>query len=479
MGVKPRLEAGLVASGLFLALLLLTICSQGDLWLDEIWSLSFAENASSWQEIFTKYHHDNNHLINTLYLYLIGPQKHFFLYRLLSIISGVGSLFIMYRLARKQGPGAAVLILLLAGTCYPLVLYFSEARGYAPAIFCSLFAFWLLQKHHHNMSANGIILFNIVLITGILSHFSFIIILFSLCCFSLLRSIRRAEPYSCRLRFLGKLYFIPLSILAVIYLLYIRGMAIGGGDEVNYFKTISYATTLLLGLPDTGYFRFVSLFCYAGVVITGAYVLIRERKEEWSLYVMTLFLAPLLILLITQPQVLYFRYFAVCFPFFYLLVVKIFSVLYRAKSRLYHVLIYTLTAIMVSGQIARLQQLVSYGRGSYREAMAYLSDNTSGTKLLIGSDHDFRNKIVLSFYARFLPPQKQFEYIEQNSWTTTAPEWLFSHSQDEAWQPSPELSFEGVGSYQLQRQFKSSHDSGWDWYLYRRTTQTPDSRRDL
>ena len=43
----------------------------GDLWLDEIWSLRMVQSIQSPLEIFTTLQHDNNHPLNSLFLYIV------------------------------------------------------------------------------------------------------------------------------------------------------------------------------------------------------------------------------------------------------------------------------------------------------------------------------------------------------------------------------------------------------------------------
>ena len=58
-----------------------------DFWLDEIMSLGLAQGISHSWEILTL-HHDNNHILNTLYLFLIGQQQNWVWYRILSVVTG-------------------------------------------------------------------------------------------------------------------------------------------------------------------------------------------------------------------------------------------------------------------------------------------------------------------------------------------------------------------------------------------------------
>src|SRR5262245_13235367 len=55
---------------------LIVAAAVGDLWLDEIWSIRIAQAVSIPTEIVTRFHHDNNHVLNTLFLWLVGVQNH-------------------------------------------------------------------------------------------------------------------------------------------------------------------------------------------------------------------------------------------------------------------------------------------------------------------------------------------------------------------------------------------------------------------
>lgn len=79
---------------------LLFLCATGDLWFDEIWSLSVALSLPGWSDIF-QFRHDNNHILNTLFLRLAGVQSHLMIYRSLTLACGTASLAIMAGVARS------------------------------------------------------------------------------------------------------------------------------------------------------------------------------------------------------------------------------------------------------------------------------------------------------------------------------------------------------------------------------------------
>ena len=87
------------------------LAARGDLWLDELWSLSFARQMTSPLDVWTAIHHDNNHPLNTLYLFvvvhLVGAHASPMLFRLLSLVSGAAMLVVLFRSEYESHDGGA------------------------------------------------------------------------------------------------------------------------------------------------------------------------------------------------------------------------------------------------------------------------------------------------------------------------------------------------------------------------------------
>jgi hypothetical protein len=80
----------------------------------------------------------NNHVLNTLYLWALGPKLvSDYPYRLLSVACRIVTLAVLAWIPSRRAAIDGLFALVLAGSSYPLVLYWSEARGYAPAMLCS------------------------------------------------------------------------------------------------------------------------------------------------------------------------------------------------------------------------------------------------------------------------------------------------------------------------------------------------------
>jgi hypothetical protein len=456
----------LLLSGLLIASLLIVLAARGDLWLDEIWSLWFAENAVSPLDLLTRFQHDNNHLLNTLYLYLLGQQSNLYLYRLLAVTSGLGSLILLTFLARQKGAFESLCVLFMAGTSYPLILYFSEARGYAPAIFFALLAYLLLQRCLKNSSLLNLALFWTAVVLGILAHLTFVNILLALFCLTLGHEYYSHSPPGMSIKRIASLYVVPFVFFGIFYFTFVTPMIIGGGDSFNYWDVVSYATVLISGFPEGQFARFVAFAFYAGSVGVGVYILFRNRNEQWLFYLVALVAGPTLMLFVARPQVLYFRYFVVCFPFYYLLMGSVLGGYCRGTSVKYMWAGIAIVCLMAVGHASRVIPLLKLGRGGYMTALSYISTHTPGQTLRIGSDHDFRNGMVLSFYSRFLPGQKRVDFINQGRIAEERPDWILTHSQDLSYQPPTVLRSDNSVNYRLVEQYRFAGDSGWNWFLY-------------
>src|SRR5262245_23602353 len=83
---------------------------RGDLMLDEIWTLLILAVLESGWEIFS-FNHDNNHILNSLAMYCLGPAMPPIVYRLPATVAGCAALWFGWLIGRRNGPtsGATVL----------------------------------------------------------------------------------------------------------------------------------------------------------------------------------------------------------------------------------------------------------------------------------------------------------------------------------------------------------------------------------
>ena len=278
LGRRSHLVLGLM---FLLSAALIIAAARGDLWLDEIWSLYFARHAHSVLDVFVRFHHDNNHPLNTLFLYLAGERKSLFVYRLLAVLSGIGSVLLVGSIARKDwGYPEALCSVALAGTSYPLLLYFSEARGYAPAIFFALAAYALLRHTLQRFRLRGLLLFWAACILGMVSHATFIMVSIAFAAGGLAHEFRVAGPLRSKALRWTALQLPPLLFFAWWYMFFLKNMTTGGGPVYGTMAVIGQASALLLGFPDAPAFHVAAILSVLILIVLGANSLGRKRGMQ-------------------------------------------------------------------------------------------------------------------------------------------------------------------------------------------------------
>ena len=103
MNAHRAATAILIAAVFIAATYVRIVASTGDLWFDEIWTLIMVDNLASPLEVFTRLHHDNNHYLNSIFLYWMGPDRALLLYRVPSLLAGMGTMALAVMIARQRG----------------------------------------------------------------------------------------------------------------------------------------------------------------------------------------------------------------------------------------------------------------------------------------------------------------------------------------------------------------------------------------
>ena len=459
---------GIVLYVVFSVLIILS--ARGDLWLDEIWSIDFARGAQSLGDLFVRFRHDNNHPLNTIFQYLVRQQSMFLVDRLLAIVSGIAVLVVSGEWARRVwGRRESILSVMLMGTSFPLLLYSSEARGYAPAILFAVLAFVLLERNLVTFRPWRFMLFLIASALGVLSHSTFVIASIALCVFhASIAFPGRGTSASPRLgRFL--LHQVPaLSLPAIWYVVYVRGMEIGGGPMESKFNVLGQAAGYLLGLPVTRPWSWIALGLAMTFMGWGTRRLRDDERREWIFFPAMLILAPALVLALAHPKYVYFRYFILCFPFFYMMLGYGLARATLTWNRSVRWLAWVMVFLLLIGHTARVQALLRDGRGQYASAWARIAADSKSSDVYVGSDHDFRNRMVLSFYASRDMMGKLLYYVPQTDWKRRPPEWVLVTQGQEFVDPPDEIPFTDVGVYRYVDRYDAAPVSGWGWFLYRK-----------
>lgn len=449
------------------AALLRVAASRGDFWLDEIWSWTFARQAASALDIFTRFPHDNNHILNTLFLYFLGDQRHWIVYRIPSVLAGVGTVILAGLIGRQTSRLAALTAMLLTGGSFLLVLYDSEARGYGLVIFFALLSLYVVDQYTRRSSWALAVTFALAAVLGLLSHLTYVHGYVGILVWSVYRFATPWRGWRGFLVDLARCHALPLAALLALYFGYVRRMNVGGGPPYSLVDVLVSTLSLTVGGPETGRAAVVVGLLAGLVVLVSLVALVRGQRDQLLLFGTAILLSPTLLLLADRPPALFPRYFLVPIALFLLLLSRFLGGIYRrglAGKLGYFVLL--LAFLCANG--VHIAGLLQRGRGHYLDALRYMGGHTSSPVVSIGSDHDFRNSMVVNFYTRYLPAHKHAVYYDRASWPAGGSEWFLIHSQSPGHVPPVAIVAHGA-RYRLVKDYPFAGLSGWHWYVYHNT----------
>lgn len=146
-GSTDAVFRGSIATICLLALALRIVCSNGPVWNDEIWSLENLLPLRHFWQVLWGISHDNNHFLNSLWLFFAAPLNDNPTWlRLPSIVSGAAVVPAMAYLGARHSKSAALFAAALTGGSYFQITYSDQARGYASATLALVVAFAALER---------------------------------------------------------------------------------------------------------------------------------------------------------------------------------------------------------------------------------------------------------------------------------------------------------------------------------------------
>ena len=403
-----RVRAALVAI-ITIGVLLRLRALVTEFWLDEIWSLRIAQEARSWIDIFTTIHHDNNHPLNTLFLYILGDQPNWIWYRALSFVCGLALIALLIRAARNDSERIAIVI--FASLSLPMIVYATEARGYAPAAMLCVAAY--VYRERPIVSA-------IAISVAMLAHMTAIFIFVAL----LIDGIRRKKFIA---------FVLPLAVAAWLFIGFITHSIIGGGPPASKLGVSIDAAGSILG--GSGIL----------VAVLAIAILIFEitKRDDALFFAIALFVMPAIAIAAVAGEFVSARYFFVCMPFALLLLSSFVSRSQKAG--------FAIVVLWIAATAIQLVPFMRFGRGTYIEAMRFMAHGVAS------GDNDFRNGTVIDFYSRYVHGVR---YASDGDW------YLIESFGDFSEMPR---SIKANGhDFTLAKIFPYGGTSGWTWLVYRR-----------
>ena len=185
---------------------------------------------------------------------------------------------------------------------------------------------------------------------------------------------------------------------------------------------------MLMGEVNVEEDQLESYFEDHGVIAIGLYLLHRERNDEAIFFLTALVLAPAAVLSVYHARFLEVRYFFVLLPFVWLLAARALG--YALSCPAGRVIVPALVTASVLGNGVHVVTMLRDGRGHYARAVSTMSVLTSGQEIVVASDQDFSNRLILDYYGENISPQQRLTYVSAASDGSRAPQWFITHTFD-------------------------------------------------
>jgi len=466
--IRANCEIIFIILAVLTAVILRYAAALDNLRFDEVLSLEGARGLSSWWRVFFVAH-DNNHILNSIYLRYFGEGSWWASYRFFSIITGSAAIGLIGLIGFRRNLTTGIIALILSTFSFPLIIFSSEARGYAPAVFFSLLAFIAFQNYGQKSKKKTLIIFWLSIIAGFLSHLLFAYIFAGFFFSVLFPLLSRPVKLGRRWIEFAKWYFAPSIFIVFFLMFFVKNLVLAGGlPAPQAIERFSLFIIPALGLPYGFTASILVAFVVFFAVLFWLYCIERQGNRNWIFFSIVVALVPTLTLFLPLP---FFNpnYLIFSLPFFYLLLASMLSnfILQKKWQFLFAILIIVLFCFFSINEIKRHFKL---GRGNYIEALQYIVQETKDPIISITSDHDFRNEKMLNFYRQFvkLKSGQKIEYVRSLD-NTQHPSWLIVHDPNPGAKPFNAFIRLGSDTYHLKRSFlNGSVISGWSWFIYRR-----------
>ena len=459
----------LLLAFLIVAALILRIRgTHNDLWLDELISLHLACGVKSPWQVFTAIHNDNNHYLNTLYLFFLKEHGDPSLLRYFSVLCGVALVGAGYWLLAKRSQVEALILASLLAFSYPLIHISSESRGYAGALLgsvlaCAALERWLVGK---KPSFSLGLLYATASAFAILSHLTSCLVCLPLWAASLLIVINRPK----RIKWISlwiALHLLPGCVLGALYVLDLRFLVPLGAEPMSVAYGLSRLLALGVGWPAKDAITiWIPMLPLIALVVRQ---LALEHKSGTTLptLIAPIYLVPLVGVALVRPLFFSPRYFLVILPFIYVYFAILLARL--TGSRMGRFALAAVLTVFLAGQVFHYRAFLQVGRGQPQAALQYISNHTAAPEISVASNQDFRSAIELGYFApRVLKDRQLLFYVSGTDRTLLKPEWYIVHEEGSE-SPGPAvLNESGRPIWHRAAYFGASELSGQAWTLYRR-----------
>jgi hypothetical protein len=458
-----------------LATVLRVLGLRTDLWMDELLSVFLVGPLESPVGVFTGLHHDNNHYLNSLWLFAVGGDARPWLMRLPALVLGILVVPLASAAVAGRSRWGALAAGVLVGLSYPLIHYSSEARGYAYVLFFALSSYLLFRQWLRDGRTRWALAYALSAALGFLAHLGFVTIFTAMLMWSSFEIVSAAGPRRplAAARH-AAVHALAVTIVVALYFLDLRYLMVEGGPPVPTYLSWARAAGLLAGSAP-GWVAVVVAAAAAVAVLLELVHLYREREPEALFFTLALAL-PLLNAVVSSHA--YRRYYLTALLFALLLLARFVARnLDAGRSRR------GLAIILAVGFLAtNLYQTVRFldtGRGGYREAVAAMAAESAEIPTTVAGNHDLAQLLLIDYHAARLPARPRFVFYCQEPPAlgctdmrpppgsgARPPEFFVLGRVDHRYVPPATRVEPGLGEYSLAHVYPAYGLSGQLWAVY-------------
>jgi len=474
--------AWVLCSLMVLAAVLRIAASCNDLALDEIWTLKLIETYVRHPADLIRgvMRHDNNHLLNTLWMYALGPHLHALVYRLPSAAAGTAAVYAAWLFGKSRGPAAAIACAAVVAIDQVLVHAGSEARGYGMLSLATVVAQVALLAGFGQSSDEArpaplvppwAVAFNVTVAIGLLAHLTFVIAYAAGLIWSVGRSaFDRRESFGRLVARLAIWHAAPTSILAAITFGFVRGMQYGRGPRNDFFTAVVETCSAIAGGPlEMPWAYGVAALTLVAGCLAMASCYRHDRPRAW-LMLLSVFLVPAGVYACFPIAFYAVRLFQVPAQTLALLVASEWpSLAGRMKSPLPMVL----CGAFVIANLSRDATLIGRGRGGYVRAIRHMIDTSpeASTPVTASCVSDFRTQMLLEYHQATLPCRKVRLY--QDDLPPTGAEWFIIEDHRHGGTAARRIADRHGNVYGHDLSVRGGGIAPIHWHLFRRVLARP------
>lgn len=406
---------------------------QHDLTIDEIWSLRLASTLPNPLGIF-QLHSDNNHYLNTLFLWFLGPKQPFWIYRIPSFIAGIALVAAVTIGGWRKNTLTGFVLGLMTALSPAITLFSTQARGYLPMLFFGCLSAVVMERLIKKKNKGDAAVFAGLAIVSFLWQLMYIHLYIGLLVWSLLSLQKRQKD-----RWLLIIAHLPVVLLlALLALTDFSTLVIGGGPLSTPTQFALGSIALMSGTPTSGLLPVLVGLGMVIFLVWHAEALVTHPKQRAKgLAAITLFLgSPILWMLFFHPTILYPRYILVCLFFALILVGKAIAEGMRSKQLMIRVCSSALLILYMGSTLSARNTFLKHPH-DYSNAVMTMLHQTLKNPITIGSNVDFRTSLLLWFYAPRVAQYRTITYLTAEQRKIQKPDFWIIDTQIEQISQSP------------------------------------------